>query len=79
MPFSWLPLNDLKGSNPVEVAAHTKTRDIDGDPTFARWVLNTFKKIDAIISCSTIRDRKTSHKCDIEVPVSAGHSHDIYR
>ena len=31
---SWIPLKDLKKSNPVEVSEFVKTRDIDNEPAF---------------------------------------------
>ena len=32
---SWIPLKDLKESNPVEVAEFAKARGIDDEPAFA--------------------------------------------
>ena len=40
----WIPLSDLKASNPVEVAEFAKSRRIDDEPAFKWWVPYTLKK-----------------------------------
>ena len=43
------------------------------------WVPCTLRKRDFIIADVTTKARKTSHKCGIEVPMSAKNAYDIYR
>ena len=57
----WIPLKDLKESNPVEVAEFAKARSIDNEPAFAWWVPNTIRKQDVIIAKLKARIRKTTH------------------
>ena len=74
---SWIPLKDLKESNPIEVAEFSKARGINDEPAFAWWVPCTLRKRDAIISAVTSRARKTSHKYGIELPSSVEHAYEI--
>ncbi len=39
----WIPLSNLKASNPVEAAEFTKSRQIDDEPAFKWWVPYTPK------------------------------------
>ena len=71
---TWIPLKDLKESNPVEVAEFAKAKGIDNEPAFAWWVPYTLKKRDAIISKIKSRVRKTTHKYGIEVPTRVEHA-----
>ena len=32
---SWIPLKDIKESNPIEVAEYVKAKDVDNEPAFA--------------------------------------------
>ena len=47
---SWVPLKDLKESNPVEVAEFARARGIATEPAFAWWVPYTLRKRDVILS-----------------------------
>ena len=67
---SWIPLKDLKKSNPVEISEFAKTRNINNKPAFAWWVLYTLRKRDIIIDKLKTRVRKTTHKYSIQVPTS---------
>ena len=73
----WLPLEDLKKSNHVEVAEYASARKIDNEVAFNWWVPYVLKKREAIISQVTSRIRKTSHKYGIEVPTSLKHAAEI--
>lgn len=64
----WIPLKDLKESNPVEVAEFAKSRGIDDEPAFKWWVPYTLKKRDRIIAAIDSRVRNTTHKYGIEIP-----------
>ena len=64
----WIPLSDLKESNPVEIANYSRSNKIDKEPAFGWWVPYTLKKARAIISAVQSRTRKTNHKYGIEIP-----------
>lgn len=72
----WIPLKDIKESNPVDVAEYAIARGIDDEAAFAWWVSYVIKKKAAIISAIKARGtkRKTSHKYGIEVPTSVAHA-----
>ena len=57
---TWIPLKDLKESNPVEVAEFAKSRFIEDEPAFCWWVPYVVKS----------RVRKTTHKYGTEIPKS---------
>lgn len=65
---SWIPLSDLKKSNPVEIANYSRSNKIDKEPAFGWWVPYTLKKAKAIISAVQSRTRKTNRKYGIEIP-----------
>ena len=67
---TWIPLKDLKESNPVEVAEFAKARFIEDEPAFCWWVPYVLRKRDYIISAVKSRFRKTTHKYGIEIPKS---------
>ena len=71
---SWIPLKDLKESNPVEVAEFAKARGIDQEPAFCWWVPYVLRKRDVIIASVTQRARKTTHKYGIEMPTDIEHA-----
>ena len=73
----WIPLKDLKESNPVEVAEFAKSRDIDNEPAFCWWTPYTLRKRDMIIAAVNSRVKKSSHKYGIEIPSSVAHAHRI--
>jgi hypothetical protein len=66
----WIPLKDLKESNPVEVAEFAKSRGIDDEPAFKWWVPYTLKKRDRIIAAVNSRVKKSTHKYGIEIPAT---------
>ena len=76
---SWIKLSELKESHPVETAEFAKSRGIDDEPAFARWVPHTLKKRNAIISAMKVKLRKTTHKYGIEMPTSVDHAMEIDR
>ena len=71
---SWIPLKDLKESNPVEVAEFFKVKGIDDEPAFVWWVPYTLRKRDKIISKVRARVKKTTQKYGIEIPTSVEHA-----
>ena len=74
---TWLPLKDLKESNPIEVAEFAKSRGVEKEPAFAWWVPYTLRKRDVIISAVKSRVRKATHKYGVEVPRSVKHAYVI--
>ena len=64
----WVPLKDLKESNPIELAEYAVANDIDEEPAFNWWVKDTLRKRDRIISRVKAKHWRTSHKLGIEVP-----------
>ena len=66
----WVPLSQLKESNPVEVALFATSRDIADEPVFSWWVPYTLKKADHIICQIKARMKVTTHKYGIEIPRS---------
>jgi hypothetical protein len=47
---SWVPLKEIKESNPVEVAEYAIANKIDNEPAFAWWVKTVMKKRERIVS-----------------------------
>ena len=46
----WVPLKDLKQSNPVDLAEYAVANEISGEPTFNWCVKETLRHRDRIIS-----------------------------
>ena len=65
---TWLPLKDLKNSNPIEVAEYAEMAGISDEPAFAWWVRHTLKKRDKIIASVRSRIKKKTCKYGIELP-----------
>jgi len=73
----WIPLKDLKESNPVDVAEYAVARGIADEPAFRWWVPYTLKKRDRIIAAVNSRVKVRTHKYGIEVPTSVEHAYEI--
>ena len=69
-----LPLEDLKKSNPVEVAEHSSARNIDNEVVFKWWVPYVLKKREVITSQVTSRVSRTNHKHGIDAHASMTHA-----
>ena len=65
---SWVPLKDLKVSNPVELAEYAIAKKIDDQPAFAWWIPHTIRKRDRIISKVKSKYWRTTHMFGIRVP-----------
>ena len=63
----WVPLKDLKQSNPVELAEYDVANEISDEPAFNWWVKETLRQIYRIISKIKSRYWRTSHKFGIRV------------
>ena len=55
---SWLPLHDLKESNPLDVAEYALAKKISKEPAFTWWVPYVLRERDAIISLVKTRLKK---------------------
>jgi hypothetical protein len=68
---SWEPLQNLKGSNPIEVAEYAIHNKLEQEPAFAWWVPHTIKHRDRIISSFRIASYpKKAQKFGLEIPNS---------
>jgi len=76
---SWIPLAEIKGSNPVEVAEYAVANRIDDQPAFNWWVRDTLRRRDRIISKVKSRYWKTTHKFGIRLPHSVEEAYRIDR
>jgi len=68
--IDWVPLAELKGPHPVEVAEYAKVAKISEEPAFAWWVPHVIKKKARIIEKVKSRYWKTTHKFGIRLPHS---------
>ncbi|MEM9369349.1 MAG: hypothetical protein AAGD07_25505, partial [Planctomycetota bacterium] len=68
---NWIPLKDLKESNPIEVAEYAVANKIDHEPAFAWWVSDTLRQRNRIISKVESKKSKywtRTHKFGIRLP-----------
>jgi hypothetical protein len=69
---TWVPLKDLKESNPLEVAEYAVANKIAEEPAFAWWVRQALRVRDRSIKKVKSKYWKRSHKYGIELPHSVG-------
>ena len=55
---SWVPLKDLRESNPIEVAEYALVNKILEEPAFAWWARHALKKRDRITEGYHLRERR---------------------
>ena len=67
---SWIPLSDIKESNPIEVAEYSIAHGIDHEPALAWWVNQVLRKRERIIKQVHHRLAKKSLKFGVTVPNS---------
>ena len=65
---SWLPLCDLKESNPLDVAEYALANNISKEPAFAWWTPHALKKRDSIVMAVRQRATFKDNKYGIKVP-----------
>jgi len=75
----WIPLKDVKNSNPVELAEYAITAKIDDEPAFKWWTRNALRKRDRIIKKVKSRYWKRTHKYAVELPKSVDEAYAIDR
>ena len=66
----WLPLKQLKESNPIEVADYVKANDLVEEPGFKCWVPYTLRNRDQIVSKVMSRVKKRTHIYGVRIPRS---------
>ena len=64
----WVPLKNLKQSNPVELAEYAVENEINDKPAFNWWVKEILRHINMIISKVKSKYWRASHKFGIQVP-----------
>ena len=67
---TWVPLKDLKKSNPIEVAEFAISRKLENKPAFRCWVSKVLEKRNLFIGKIKSRYLDTSHKFGIRLPHS---------
>jgi len=64
----WVPLKDLKESNPVELAEYAVANKLVEEPAFAWWVRSVLRRRDRILKKVKSRYWSRTHKYGIELP-----------
>jgi hypothetical protein len=67
---SWLPLRELKASNPVEVAEYAYANNIIAEPAFVWWAGDILHKQNVMINKLKSRYWRTTHKFGVRLPHS---------
>jgi hypothetical protein len=65
---SWVPLKELKLSNPVELAEYAIANGIEHEPAFHWWVKHVLRRRDRIIAKVKTKYWRTTHKFGIRIP-----------
>jgi len=72
--ISWLPLKDVKQSNPIEMAEYAIANKISDEPTFVWWVPDIMWKKNHTVNKLKTKYWRTSHKFGIEIPKLVKHA-----
>ena len=64
----WLPLSQVKESNPIETAEYAVSQDIHKEPAFNWWVSHVIRKRDRLINKVVHQTRKSNMKFGIIIP-----------
>ncbi len=67
---SWIPLKELKETNPVEVALYAVDNKIDDEPAFDWWVRHILKKQTRLIKKTKRKFIRLGYKFGIRVPTT---------
>ena len=65
---SWIPLKDIKDSNPVEIADYAKSRGLLQEPAFSWWCPQVLRKRSRVIKQVKHRLVKKNMKFGVKVP-----------
>ena len=66
----WIPLSEIKDSNPIEVSEYAHTHDLISEPAFSWWVPHTLKKRKNIVAKAKSRLRNKNMKFGFQIPTS---------
>ena len=66
----WLPMGQVKNSNPIELAEYAVASKIDKEPAFNWWARQVLKKRSRIINKVATRMKKNNMKFGIVVPLT---------
>ena len=67
---TWIKLNELKESNPMEVAEHAVANRIQDEPTFAWWASKVLRQRNRMMSKVKKKHWRTTHEFGIRLPKS---------
>ena len=76
---SWIPMDVVKDSNPIELAEYSVSRGIAQEPAFAWWVPRILKKRNLLIKKLKSKHYKTNLKFGLKVPQSVAEAYEIDR
>ena len=74
---SWIPLKNLKASNPVELAKYAAGNRLDVEPAFKWWVRDVLRRRNRIIAKVNDKYWRKTHKFGIRVPKSVDEALEI--
>ncbi len=66
----WVPLKELKASNPIELVEYAAANEISEEPAFAWWVKDVPWKQNQIVAKIKSRYWKMTHKFGLKLPHS---------
>ena len=75
----WVPLKDIKVSNPIEVAEYSVAARIDQEPAFNWWVHHALKTRHRLVNKVKSKYWDTTHKFGIRLPKSVDEALQIDR
>ena len=67
---AWIPLKELKASNPVELAQYAASNKLLEEPAFAWWAKDVLRRKDRIIQKVKSKYWSRTHKFGVELPKS---------
>ena len=73
----WIPLKDMKESNPIELAEYAHANNLAEEPAFAWWVPYTIRKRNRILKAMQKRYYRTTQKYGVELPHSLKRAFEI--
>ena len=76
---SWLPLKEMKETNPVDTAKYAFDNQIIEEPAFDWWAAHVLKKRQRLIKMSQSRHKRSGYKFGIRIPRSTAEALEIDR
>ena len=65
---SWIPLKDIKESNPIEIAEYAINNKIHSEPAFAWWINHALKKRQAFLKKASRKIKRNHMNFGIRIP-----------